>query len=35
MTGSRPKSRKKLTKKHDAAAEDYPLSWPADAAATG
>ena len=24
------KSRKKLTKKHDAAAEDYPLSWPAD-----
>src|SRR6478752_9771422 len=26
------KSRKKLTKKHDAAAEDYPLSWPADAA---
>ena len=26
------KSRKRLTKKHDAAAEDYPLSWPADAA---
>ena len=26
------KSRKKLTKKHDAAAEDYPLSWPADTA---
>ena len=24
------KSRKKLTKKHDAAAEDYPLSWPAE-----
>ena len=24
------KSRKRLTKKHDAAAEDYPLSWPAD-----
>jgi len=24
------KSRKRLTKKHDAAAEDYPPSWPAD-----
>ena len=23
------KSRKKLGKKHDAAAEDYPLTWPA------
>ena len=26
------KSRKRLGKKHDAAAEDYPLSWPADTA---
>ena len=27
------KSRKRLTKKHDAAAEDYPLTWPADGTA--
>lgn len=26
------KSRKRLTKKHDAAVEDYPLTWPADTA---
>jgi peptide deformylase len=25
------KSRKRLTKKHDAAAEDYPAAWPAEA----
>ncbi|WP_439939706.1 peptide deformylase [Nocardia sp. N13] len=27
------KSRKRLTKKHDAAAEDYPPTWPADESA--
>jgi peptide deformylase len=27
------KSRKRLTKKHDAAADDYPLDWPAGASA--
>ena len=27
------KSRKRLTKKHDAAAEDYPLTWPTDESA--
>ena len=27
------KSRKRLTKKHDASVEDYPLTWPADGTA--